>query len=90
MLLKCYKNAFFREKSAEIFVGLKKKQYLCTLFRRAYGYIPTRRPNNKGKEEEGKRAKKVKLNLQERKQQLEKLQLEKTVTRKTTTRKNNN
>ena len=78
MLLKCYKNTFFREKSAEIFVGLKKKQYLCTLFRRAYGYIPTRRPNNKGKEEEGKRAeKKVKLNLQERKQQLEKQQLEK-------------
>ena len=59
MLLKCYKSAFFREKSAEIFVGMKKKQYLCTLFRRAYGYMPTRMPNNKGKREE-KRAEKQK------------------------------
>ena len=44
MLLKCYKNAFFREKSAEIFVGMKKKQYLCTLFRRAYGHMHTQVP----------------------------------------------
>ena len=59
---------------------MKKKQYLCTLFRRAYGYIPTRRPNNKGKEEEGKRAEKSKT----------KLARKKTTTRKTTTRKNGN
>ena len=29
------KNAFFFEKSVKIFVGMKKKQYFCTLFRRA-------------------------------------------------------